>query len=100
MKNSVFIILIAILMISLLSCDIKDKDNDYNMNDLIAILPEHKEHTHEHPGSIGCCPCGVCHKHDEEHSNKDLSLSAKLFSGALGLTYLISSLHEILLLIF
>ena len=100
MKNLVFILLIAILMISLLSCNVEDNDNDYNMNDQIAILPEHTEHTHDHPGSTGCCPCGVCHKHDEEHPNEELSIWTKLFSGFLGIIYLISSLHEILLLIF
>ena len=100
MKNLMFIILAVILMISLISCDVEDKDNDYNINDQIAILPEHKQHTHEHPGSTGCCPCGVCHKHDEEHPNEELSIWTRIISGLVGIAFLIKSLHEILPIIF
>ena len=104
MKKLLLILLVISVATFLMSCeheDVQDIPND----DIMALGPvytnsEHRQHTHEHPGSTGCCPCGVCHKHDDEQPNEELSIWTRIISGLVGIAFLIKALHEVLPIIF
>ena len=63
-----------------------------------AFLPvEHQAHTHDHaPG--GCCPCGVCHKKEDEEETTPptVSLFTQLLAGMLAIVFLSGKLLEVL----
>lgn len=104
MKRILLLTIILIVALSLISCE-HDNEDEFITEDVLALGPvymnsEHRAHTHEHPGSGGCCPCGVCHKHDEEQPNEELSIWTRIISGLVGIAFLIKSLHEVLLIIF
>ena len=69
LKNSLWIValIVAVAFLGLFTVKAAatDPDTAANLTEVEAIVQEHKPHTHEHAG-LACCPCGVCHKHNED----------------------------------
>lgn len=74
LKNSLWIValIVAVAFLGLFTVKVAATDPDAvaNLTEVEAIVQEHKPHTHEHAG-LACCPCGVCHKHDEDEENEN-----------------------------
>lgn len=64
------IVIIALLGLFTVKVAMTDPDAITEHTEIEAIVQEHKEHTHEHAG-LACCPCGLCHKHDEEEEDEN-----------------------------
>ncbi len=59
------VLIIAVLGLFTFKVATTDPESMAPGSNVEAIVQEHKPHTHEHAG-LACCPCGVCHKHDED----------------------------------
>lgn len=78
MKFRFIILILSVCLICFVGCrdivinnqsniEASEKDDEFDMP--VATEPmKHKSHTHEHSG-LACCPCGVCHKHDDDEEN-------------------------------
>ena len=75
LKNSLWIValVVAVAFLGLFTVRVAvtDPDAAANLTEVEAIVQEHKAHTHEHAG-LACCPCGVCHKHDEDDAENTI----------------------------
>ena len=65
-----------------------------------TFLPvTHRVHTHEHEG-ISCCPCGACHKKEDEEHQIDLPWYTRLTASVAVIVFIFSQLHEIIPILF
>jgi ABC-type nickel/cobalt efflux system permease component RcnA len=64
------ILVVAVLCLFTYKVATTDHEHAIQNTEVEAIVQEHKPHTHEHAG-LACCPCGVCHKHDEDEENEN-----------------------------
>jgi hypothetical protein len=69
LKNSIWVgcLVLAIAVLGLFTFKVATTDPDAMIPgyEVEAVIQEHKPHTHEHAG-LACCPCGICHKHNED----------------------------------
>ncbi len=100
--KQIIILFLLFAVLLLVSCKSVDAEpNEHIMgDDVVAMGPvnfqsEHRTHTHEHNGG-GCCPCGACHKKDDEHINEELSIFTRIMSCIIAATMLFGVVHEFL----
>lgn len=100
--KSFFILFLLFSVLLLVSCKAIEAGDDVDIGDDVLVMipvylqPQHREHTHDHDGG-SCCPCGVCHKHDGEHTHEELTIWARIVSCVIAFSMLLSVLHEFLL---
>ena len=59
------VLVIAVLCLFTYKVAVTDPESQEPAVEMEAIVQEHVQHTHEHAG-LACCPCGLCHKHEED----------------------------------
>lgn len=108
MKIRFIILLLSVCLVCFVGCrdvvidnhsniEASEKDDGFDMP--VATEPmKHKPHTHEHSG-LACCPCGVCHKHDDdeeyEHGHVEFRPWMRLVSALLSCTVIWAVIHII-----
>ena len=65
------ILAVAVLCVFTYKVATTDPDEAIMHGEVEAIVQEHVQHTHEHAG-LACCPCGLCHKHDEDDNENSI----------------------------
>jgi ABC-type nickel/cobalt efflux system permease component RcnA len=100
MKKFILILLCCIVVFLLVYTIINSANKFINgdIYDTEHALPpvEHQSHTHDHAGG-GCCPCGMCHKKEEEDEPLPTpTLFAQILAGMLAIVFLSSKLLEVL----
>lgn len=100
MKNG-FVMLILLCLLCFVVCRCIFAENIANKDSIDIYTPlatepmKHKVHTHEHSG-LACCPCGVCHKHDDEdhqHSYVEFRRWMRLVGAILCCAVVLSIMH-------